>query len=162
MWAAGLYPDALAPGDAGGGAREPETGSEEQAYRSAERERHRNDDPHLRSCNELVGYHLHATDGEIGHVAGLLLDDRTWAIRYLVVDTSNWWLGHKVLIAPPWINDVSWSARTVCVDLNRDAVKTAPPYVAGDEPGREREISLYEHYGRTWYGAGLGSLASQF
>ena len=29
---------------------------------------------------------------------------QTWAIRYLVVDTSNWWMGHKVLIAPPWIS----------------------------------------------------------
>jgi len=27
---------------------------------------------------------------------------------------------------------------------------------------QEREIRLYEHYGKTWYGAGFGSLAAQF
>ena len=72
----------------------------------AERARHRHDDTHLRSCNAVVGYHLHATDGDIGHVASYLIDEETWAIRYLVVDTSNWWMGHKVLIAPEWISGV--------------------------------------------------------
>ena len=51
-------------------------------------------------------YRVEATDGDIGHVAGYLLDPVTWAIRYLVVDTSNWWLGHQVLIAPRWIDAV--------------------------------------------------------
>ena len=48
-------------------------------------------------------YRIEASDGGIGHVQGLLLDEDTWAIRYLIVDTSNWWLGHQVLIAPQWI-----------------------------------------------------------
>ncbi len=162
MWGDGMVPYAMKPGYVADGLTRLEAAREEQAYRSAERSRHRNADPHLRSCNELAGYRLHATDGEIGHIAGFLLDDETWAIRYLVVDTSNWWLGHKVLIAPPWINDVSWEARTVSVDLHREAVQDAPLYVPGDELSREWEIRLYEHYGRTWYGAGIGSLASQF
>ena len=118
---------------------------EEALYRRAEQERRRNADPHLRSCNEVVGHHLHASDGEIGHVDGFLVDEDTWAIRYLVVDTSNWWLGHEVLIAPPWITEVSWASRTVTVDLSREAVKGAPPCVAGDEWSRERDVRLYEH-----------------
>jgi hypothetical protein len=61
---------------------------------------HQNDDPHLRSGNAVMNYHIEASDGGIGHVQGLLLDEDTWAIRYIVVDTSNWWLGHQVLIAP--------------------------------------------------------------
>jgi len=64
------------------------------------------DDPHLRSCNAVMKYHIRATDGDIGHVSGLLVDDETWAIRYLIIDTSNWWLGHQMLIAPQWIEDV--------------------------------------------------------
>lgn len=42
-------------------------------------------DPHLRSCNAVKGYHLIASDGEIGHVDGFLLDDRTWSIRFVRV-----------------------------------------------------------------------------
>jgi hypothetical protein len=44
----------------------------------------------------------------MGHVQGLLVDEQTWAIRYLIVQTSAWWLGHQVLIAPQWIRDMSW------------------------------------------------------
>ena len=45
-----------------------------------------------------------------------------------VVATSNWWGGQRVLIAPQWIKDVSWSEATLSVDLTRQAVKDACPY----------------------------------
>ena len=70
--------------------------------------RHASDDCHLRSSQVVTGYHIHAKDGDIGHVQDLLVDDHTWAIRYLIVDTSNWWGGHHVLVAPQWIEAVSW------------------------------------------------------
>jgi uncharacterized protein YrrD len=162
LWGEGMVPYALAPGYVHGGSDRRERELEEQGWRSAERERRRNEDPHLRSCNEVVGYHLVATDGEIGHVAGFLLDDETWAIRYLVVDTSNWWLGHKVLIAPRWLKEVSWGSETVSVDLSRESIKAAPPYVAGDEWSMERDARLYEHYGKRWYGPAVESFAAQF
>ena len=44
------------------------------------------------------------------------------------METSNWWLGHQVLIAPQWIDDVNWFDCKVSVDLTRQAVKVAPPY----------------------------------
>lgn len=151
MWGEGLYPYAMAPGYAGYGADKQERERELQTHLANERERHRNDDPHLRSCNEVVGYHIHATDGEIGHVAGFVLDDQTWAIRYLIIDTSNWWLGHKVLVAPHWITEVRWSDRTVEVDLSRELLKNAPVYDANAELTRDQELSLYRHYGRRGY-----------
>jgi hypothetical protein len=52
-----------------------------------------------------------------------------WAIRYLVVNTGHWWLGHLVLVAPQWIDAVSWDDETVSVNLTRDAIKAAPPSV---------------------------------
>ena len=58
------------------------------------------DDCHLRSSNAVIGHHIEATDGEIGHVEDLLVDDYTWAIRYLLVGTGNWWNGHRVLVPP--------------------------------------------------------------
>ena len=102
----------------------------EKACADAEAARHQNDDPHLRSCKAVTGYHMEATDGGIGHVQGMLIDEDNWAVRYLIVDTSNWWLGHQVLIAPQRIQEVSWSNGTVSVDLTRQAVKDAPPYDA--------------------------------
>jgi len=60
-----------------------------------------------------------------------------WAIRYLIVDTRNWWLGHHVLIAPEWIVGLSWDDHTVSVTLTRDAVRNAPPYRAKTQFDRD-------------------------
>ena len=98
-----------------------------------------------------MGYHIQATDGDIGHVEGLLVDEETWAIRYVIVDTSNWWLGHQVLIAPQWIQDVSWPDATVSVNLTRQAVKDAPPYDSEAPLDRKQETGIHEHYGRPGY-----------
>jgi hypothetical protein len=110
-------------------------------------------DPHLRSCAAIAGYHLHASDGEIGHVCGMLIDDETWAVRYLIVDTSNWWIGHQLLVAPSWVEGMSWVDATVSVKLTRQAVKDAPAYDPGERLTRADEVRLYEHYVRTGYWA---------
>lgn len=154
LWGAGLYPNLMLPGYAGFGSVDTGRAETENARtridEAAQRE-HEHDDPHLRSCNEVVGYHIDVSDGDIGHVEGFLVDDETWAVRYLVVDTSNWWGGHKVLIAPQWIRDVDWADAKVAVDLTRQAVKDAPPYDPSAALDREHEQRLYEHHGRPGY-----------
>ena len=115
---------------------------------------HRHDDHHLRSCKALMKYHIHAYDGGIGHVQGFLVEERTWAIRYMIVDTSNWWLDHLVLVSPRWISAVEWTGFKVFVDLTRDAVKHAPPYHSGSQLDRDQEIGLHRHYVRPGYWAG--------
>lgn len=74
---------------------------------------------HLRSGNAIIGCQIEATDGEIGHVEDLLINDRTWAIRYLVVNASSWWSGHRVLVASERITNVSWTEGRVVVDVTR-------------------------------------------
>jgi hypothetical protein len=96
-------------------------------------------------------YRIEATDGDMGHVQGLLVDEETWAIRYLIGETSNWWLGHQVLIAPQWIRDVSWLDSTVSVRLTRQAVKDAPPYDSAEPLSRDEEKGLFKHHGSTGY-----------
>jgi hypothetical protein len=114
-------------------------------------ESHKKDDSHLRSCHEVTGYHIHARDGDIGHVSGMLVDDETWAIRYLIVDTSNWWLGNKVLIAPLWIDQVQWPDEQVTVNMTRQAIKDAAPYDPDMTLDRTKEIAIYQHYDRVGY-----------
>jgi hypothetical protein len=109
------------------------------------------EDAHLRSCKSVLHYEIKATDGLIGHVDGFLVDDDTWAIRYLIVQTGHWWSGHKVLIVPDWITGVDWFETTVRVDLSRAAVKEAPHFESAIELDREQEMGLYKHYDRTGY-----------
>jgi hypothetical protein len=108
-------------------------------------------DPHLRSWQALLNYHIKASDGEIGHLGGLLIDEDTWAIRYLIVNTSNWWLGHEVLVAPQWIQEVRWLDGTIAVDLTRQSLKDAPRYHSGALLSRNDETGLYRHHARAGY-----------
>jgi sporulation protein YlmC with PRC-barrel domain len=108
-------------------------------------------DSHLRSTNEVTGYHIEAADGEIGHVKDFIVEDETWAIRYLEVDTRNWWPGKKVLVSPAWINNVSWPESKVSVDLSRESIKNGPEYIESAPITREFEKTLYDHYGRPAY-----------
>jgi hypothetical protein len=108
-------------------------------------------DPHLRSTQDVSGRHIQALDGEIGHVADFIIDDENWAIRYLVVDTQNWWPGKMVLISPQWIERVSWSDSKVFVSLSRQAIKDAPEYTEDSPITRNYETTLHRHYDRKGY-----------
>jgi hypothetical protein len=138
LWGAGIYPDILQAG-------------RQAMIAGADAAKNRHEDSHLRSGNEIMRYYVHASDGDIGHVEGLLVDERSWAIRYVIVNTSNWWLGHKVLIAPEWIDYVSWAECNVSVGLTRQAIKDSPAYDAATSVTREQEERIHAHYGRPGY-----------
>ena len=108
-------------------------------------------DSHLRSTEGISGYHVEATDGEIGHVDGFVLDDEAWAIRYIEVATRNWLPGKKVLVSPAWIEQVSWPESKVYVALSREAIKSAPEYLVSRPITRDYEDRLHLHYGQPPY-----------
>jgi len=108
-------------------------------------------DSHLRSAQELSGYYIEASDGEIGHLDGFVFDDQTWSLRYIEVATRNWWPGKKVLVSPAWIEHISWAESNIRVGLSREAIKNAPEYVESRPINRGYENQLYSHYGRPPY-----------
>ena len=101
---------------------------------------------HLRDVKHVAGYHIHATDGSIGHVDDFLIDDRSWTIHYLVVDTSNWIGGRHVLIAPDWVRGISWEGSKIDVALTRDAIRNSPEYDPAGQVQRSYEDRLHAHY----------------
>lgn len=107
--------------------------------------------PHLRSMKEVSGYSIHTTDGEIGHVDGFIIDTETWAIRYFIIDTKNWWPGKHVIIAPQWIDRISWGESTVFVNLSCDSIRQSPEYMENALLTREHEVSLHRHYNLKGY-----------
>ena len=83
-------------------------------------------DRHLMSSADLNGCHIQATDGEIGHVDDVLVDEDSWNIRYVVLDTSNWIGGRAVVISPRVLKGVDLPDRVVTVDVARDDVRRSP------------------------------------
>jgi sporulation protein YlmC with PRC-barrel domain len=132
FWGAGLSPVVVAPIG-------PEIGGEREAVDEAEGQQSQAGDSHLRSTHEVIGYHIEATDGELGHIDDFLVDDESWAIRYAVVDTSNWWFGRKVVVDPTLIRDVNWSGRKVSVDISRQSLKKSTPFDSKVHLDHERD-----------------------
>ena len=105
----------------------------------------------MRSTDNVRGYHILASDGEIGHIDDFIIDDDTWAVRYLIIATRNWWPGKKVLISPRWIERISWSESKVLIDLPREMIKESPEYTEDFLLTRDYETNLHGHYHRQGY-----------
>jgi hypothetical protein len=108
-------------------------------------------DSHLRSVNEVIGYRIHAADGDIGHVENFMFDNDTWELPYFIIDVSNWWFGNRVLISTHAVTSIDWVGRHVRIGASREQVRTSPlwdPLAAFTDI--EKSL-LHNHYG--WPGA---------
>ncbi|HEY7166522.1 MAG TPA: PRC-barrel domain-containing protein [Candidatus Binatia bacterium] len=140
VWAPGVLPGRAPAQSVNANAQQIDTRPEDQP----------GNEPHVHGVNEVIGHNIEAKDGGIGHVDDFIIDDETWEIRYLIVDTGNWWPGKKVLIAPEWIETVNWIDSKVHIDLSSDAIKSSPEF----DPRtltREYEERLHQHYNRRGY-----------
>jgi hypothetical protein len=108
-------------------------------------------DLYLRSTKRVAGYHIHAMDGEIGHLDDFVLDKDTWVIRYIVVDTHNWLPGRKILISAQWIEKLGWADSEIYVELSREIVKNSPEFDPSASINRDYEHKLHDHYGKDKY-----------
>jgi uncharacterized protein YrrD len=104
------------------------------------------DDAHLRSMKALQGYDIHATDGDIGHLEDFLVEDVDWSIRYLVVNTNSWWLGHKVVASPRIVETIDWGRRLVSVKVDKKALKDCPAYGGLEKIDRDYDRTYNDYY----------------
>lgn len=103
-------------------------------------------DPHLRSSEKVTGYTIKADNGEIGNVEDFLIDDGSWKIDFIVVDTGNLLPGKKVLISPNWIKDINWENSEVAVNATTDSIMNSPEYDPGQPLTDEYAASLQKYY----------------
>jgi hypothetical protein len=152
LWGAQEYPRMLMDGQ-GGFISVPQAaiGGRAEADLLGAMRQGRRDDPHLRSGKAIRKYTIRAQDGDVGHLHGMLLDEQSWALRYILVKTGDWWFGHDVVVAPNWIRAVDWFGCKIDVDLSRKQVREAPAFESLAAWDRPREGELFEHYGRRAY-----------
>lgn len=132
LWGMGVYPGLLAGAELG-------PTPAEQGHRADNAVA----DVHLRSAGEVKGYHIQGTNDSIGHVEDFIVDDETWAVRFLVIDTRNWWPGKRVLVPPQWATRVSCAERNVYISRTREAIKSSPPFTGTDDLNRKYEGCSY-------------------
>lgn len=95
-------------------------------------------EPHLCSTKMLTGMHIQCADShQLGHIEDFLVDDQTWSVRDMVIDTRNWLPGKRVLIEPALVKSINWEDREVQLSLPRDQIEHRHPYeheATSDEP----------------------------
>jgi uncharacterized protein YrrD len=108
----------------------------------------------FRHCNQLNGYRLGATDGEIGKVEDFYFDDQNWTVRYLVADTGYWLPDRLVLISPHALRQADDREKVLHVELTRKQIEDSPPITADQPVSRQYEREYYKYYGWPVYWTG--------
>lgn len=101
----------------------------------------------LRSLNNILGSTIIATDGEIGSVHDALLEDISWRVAYLVVETGSWFKRHKVLLSPSVLKQPEWGRKVLPVSLAIEQVKSSPDIDTDQPVSRQQEMALNLYYG---------------
>jgi len=109
-------------------------------------------DSKLRSAEEVSGYRIHTRDEDIGHIENFLIEEESWAIRYLVIDTSNWIPGSKrVIVNPSWVDEVDWAERSLNLRMTKKQVENSPEYDPLVPLHRDIEKAVFDHYNFPYY-----------
>jgi len=103
--------------------------------------------PQLCSVGAVRGYRIRASDGDIGHLKDVLLEDSDWSIHYLVVDAQNWWPGKTVLVAPKSAKNIDWATNRIDLDVDRQKVKNSPDYDPSRAMSGAYERNFHRYYG---------------
>jgi sporulation protein YlmC with PRC-barrel domain len=104
------------------------------------------DDPHLRRTKALTGYHIATHEGATGHVTDFMIDDRSWAIRHLVVETGHWFAGKEIALSPSHGQRISYDEFKVFVDVTKETIRETPEYHMPEQTYHDTRTSTnYDH-----------------
>ncbi len=98
--------------------------------REAEAAREAQDDPYLHSFKAVDGNSVEASDGSLGDIEDIIIDDASWDVRYFVVDTAKFLPGKDVLVPPDSIGGIIYTDATVRIDMTRDQLKSRPEFTS--------------------------------
>lgn len=108
----------------------------------------------------LKGQGIQAADGEIGKAKDLLFDDRTWRVRYVVVDTGDWLIGRKVLVSPSSFSLLPHEEDgPLKTELTKAQIEDCPPLDSNKPVSRQYESRLHKYYGLAPYWRLAGTIA---
>ena len=144
---AGLWGGALTPLEAG--ALSTTTATDGASHPEADPES--DDESHLRSTREVVGYRVREPGEEVGTVTDFLIEDTTWAVRYLCIETAEDIGGGTLFISPHWVQEISWLERRVSIEILRAQLARVPKVGVGGVLSRDDEERLHEFFGKARY-----------
>ena len=111
-----------------------------------------------RRLDSLIGFTIGGTDGEIGKVKEFYFDDKSWTIRYIIVETGGWLFGRKVLLSPLAVIKTDLEEKVFRINLTMEQIKNSPDIDTEKPVSRQHERDLYAYYpwGGSYWGGGMG------
>tara|TARA_R110002096_G_scaffold415614_2_gene617583 strand:+ start:301 stop:1005 length:705 start_codon:yes stop_codon:yes gene_type:complete len=108
----------------------------------------------LNKVSQYYSQSISAIDGDFGECADFILDDSTWVIRYIVVDTSSWLSERKVLISPTAVIQSELENNLLSLRLSKSEIENSPLLDSDAPVSREYERQYYKYYGYNMYWLG--------
>jgi sporulation protein YlmC with PRC-barrel domain len=102
-------------------------------------------------ARDLFECRVRASDGDVGRVHDLYVDDRCWTVRYLVVHTGRWLPGRRVLVTPASVLGTDRRRRRLDVALTRAQILGSPGVDTDRPVSRQHEVAWHEYYGIPFY-----------
>ena len=109
------------------------------------------DGPKLRSIHEVIGYDVDANDGVAGKIEDIIIDDKNWRLRYIVIKTGNIFNNKNVILAVDWINWISHRNSKLRVDMPVKLIEQSPEFDPQTPMTRREEEVFYDFHGKPYY-----------
>lgn len=92
-------------------------------------------DKHLQSTQSITDYLIQTPDGVIGSVSGCIVDNQSWMVRELIVETGHWLSGKEIRIPTAQIKQIKCEYSSVMVDLSKEDIRRSTDKAVG--PGHQ-------------------------
>jgi sporulation protein YlmC with PRC-barrel domain len=109
---------------------------------------------------ELHGLKTYSDAGGIvGHVDEFYFDDRSWSVRYLVLDVGHWLKDRKVLISPVALRGIDLREARIRTNATAEQIERSPDASTDLPVARALELQIHRHYGWgvTWPESFMGA-----
>ncbi len=81
---------------------------------------------HVHGSSAVLGYELAASDGHVGKVEDLLIDEESWAVKQLIVDTTRWLPGGEITVPAALAQGIDSQKGLVHVNADKAMLDTLP------------------------------------
>lgn len=94
----------------------------------------------------MLGYAVHSTDGEVGTVEDLIIEDTLWGVHHVIIALKQ--PSRSVVLSPESIRSISWPGKAAWVNLSQKEISNSPVFDAAAPVNHDVQHLLYDYYGR--------------
>lgn len=95
----------------------------------------------------LMGAPVITSDGEKRHVRNFLFDDRSWLIRYLVVDAGTWLAPRQVVLPTSKLDLPDWRRKLITARITMAELLSSPDAESVKPVSRQQQLAWNRHFG---------------